>query len=395
MSRNSLWKIKRELQRLSRDSKEMAAELVRKIYFRRYYDLVTSKNIRRTEGAVPFGNEVAIYLIFPSAGLLPSHRHMLVQLCNAGISPLVVSNIPLNDTDRGQLVELSAAVMERPNVGYDFGGYRDGILEVAKYLHNLDRVWLLNDSAWLMPHQPSWFEQARATGKDFIGATSSFSILRRSLFGKKRLNVSEYRSIKWSHEPSNSNFHYASYALCIGSAILKDHNFLKYWGKLDIRDDKKHTVRRGEIGLTQWVLKHGYTHGATYEIDQLDKELDQQSAAELDRIARELVIFKGTKLAAIKSKVLATDPNDDDGRADRKGLILMAVARQGSAYALATFILRKHEFQFLKKSLLWLSSDGPDNVIKYVDTLTCQEGVHIADEARILCAGRAILYTAN
>lgn len=386
MSQNSLWKIKRELQRLNRNSKVMAADLIRKLYFRRYYDLVTSKTIRRTDGADPFGNEVAIYLIFPSTGLLSSHLHMLAELRKAGISPLVVSNIPLNDGDRSKLVELSAAVIERPNVGYDFGGYRDGILEVAENLHKLDRVWLLNDSAWLLPHQPSWFEQARTMGKDFVGATSSFSILRKTWFGRKRLNVSEYRSITWLHEPNNSNFHYASYALCIGSAILKDPNFRKYWEKLDIRNDKKHTVRRGEIGLTQWVLKHGYTHGATYEIDQLDKELDQQSDVEMDEIAREMVVFKGTKLAALKTKVLATDPNSQKGRADRKGLILMAVARQGSAYALATFIARQHEFQFLKKSLLWLSSDGPGPVIKYIDTVARHEGVHLADEARMLCA---------
>lgn len=381
MSQNSLWKIKRELQRLSRNSKVMAADLIRKLYFRRYYDLVTSKDIRRTDGAVPLGNEVAIYLIFPSTGLLSSHFHMLVQLRNAGISPLVVSNIPLSDADRSQLVEHSTVVIERPNVGYDFGGYRDGILEVTEYLQKLDRVWLLNDSAWLMPHQPSWFEQARSMGKDFVGATSSFSILRKSWFGKKRLNVTEYRSISWLHEPNNSNFHYASYALCMGSAILKDRNFLKYWEKLDIRNDKKHTVRRGEIGLTQWVLKHGYTHGDTYEIDQLDKELDQQSDVELDKIARELVVFRGTQLAAIKTKVLATDPNSAEGRFDRKGLILMAAARHGSAYALAIYILRQHEFQFLKKSLLSLSSDGPDTILDVLDSLEGQGGLNIADEA--------------
>ena len=98
---------------------------------------------------------------------------MLEQLRNAGISTLVVSNIPLRDPDRSQLVELTTVVIERPNVGYDFGGYRDGIFDFTENLQNLDRVCLLNDSVWLMPHRPSWFEQARTMGKDFVGATSS------------------------------------------------------------------------------------------------------------------------------------------------------------------------------------------------------------------------------
>lgn len=379
-------KLKRELKRLGRNSREAVAEIIRKIYFRRYYDLVTSKKIVCCNGAVPFRNEVAIYLIYPTNGLLESHFHTLEKLGAAGISPIVVSNIPLNNVDRQRLVEVSTKIVERPNVGYDFGGYRDGILQIADSIKKLTRIWLINDSVWLVPQDKSWFEQARAAGKDFVGATSSFSILRKSWFGMKRIEVSDYRSINWNHEPNNPNFHYASYALCIGSKILNDQNFLKYWERLDIRNDKKNTVRRGEIGLTQWVLKHGYTHGATYEIDHLDKELDLQSDSDLDKTARELVVFKGTKLATIKSETLLTDFNDIEGRAMRKGLILAAVARQGSVYALAIHIIRHHRFQFLKKSPIWLSSDGPEIILNYIAKMSCQESNHIAEEAKQICA---------
>jgi lipopolysaccharide biosynthesis protein len=385
MSQFSYWKVKRELLRIGKTAQDATAELVRKLYFRRHYDLVTRKTIKRTPGAVPLGKEVAIYLVFPDSGLLASHLCMLSELRQAGISPIVVSNLPLSDEDRDRLHDDVYTIIERPNVGYDFGGYRDGILELAENLHRLDRVWLLNDSAWLVPQATSWFEHARAMGNDFVGATSSFSILRKTLLGTKRWNISDYRSIIWTHDPNNRDFHYASYALCIGSAILRDRKFMSYWEKLDIRNDKKRTVRRGEMGLSQWVLKHRYTHAATFEINHLDKELEELSDTELDRVARELVIFRGTELAALKTRVLALQPNSLEGRAERTGLILTAVARQGSVYALAIYILRRHHFPFLKKSLLSLSSDGPGTLLEFIASLDQHKAPYLIDEARRIC----------
>lgn len=390
MSKIPFWKIKREVHRLRRGSRDMAADLVRKLYFRRYYDLVTRKEIRRTVGMLPLGREVALYLIFPASGVLASHLFMLTELRRAGISPIVVSNLPLSVEDRDKLRHNAARIIERPNIGYDFGGYRDGVLEIADNLPALERVWLVNDSVWLVPQPVSWFDQARAMDKDFVAATSSFSILRKTILGPRRFDISNYREITWKHEPNNRNFHYASYALCFNQAILRDPGFLAYWKKLDIRNDKKRTVRRGEIGLTQWIVTHGYTHAATHEIDGLDKELAALSNAEIDRIARELVIFRETKLEALKPKVLLTDSDTEMGRAERIGLILTAVARHGSAYALFGYNLRNHKFSFLKKSPLRLSADGPDQLLDIVEGLPGEDCMNIAREARTFCGLQSI-----
>ena len=40
---------------------------------------------------------------------------------------LVVSNSPLDKTNRKRLESVSSEVMERKNVGYDVGAYRDGL----------------------------------------------------------------------------------------------------------------------------------------------------------------------------------------------------------------------------------------------------------------------------
>ncbi len=382
------WKIKRELHRLRREGQGLFGELLRKLYFRRYYDLVSRKAIRRTTGKDSLQGEVAIYLIFPENGLLESHIFMLRALRRDGIDAIVVSNVPLTDSDRNRLLESTARIIERPNVGYDFGGYRDGILDIAEELPQLDRVWLLNDSVWMVPRPDSWFAQARAMEKDFTGATSSFSILRKSLFGARRFNAADFRSIVWNHQPDNPNFHYGSYALCIGKAILQDPRFLDYWRNLDIRNAKKHTVRRGEIGLSQWAIRHGYSHGATHEIDNLPQELAALSDSDLDRTARELIRFKGTALATFKPEILSSDMSSTDGRTDRIGLILTAVARHGSAYALALYHLRHTTFPFVKKSPLWLSANGPADILNCIEDCAAPFAPHISAEARQLNTDR-------
>ncbi|MDD9737956.1 rhamnan synthesis F family protein [Seohaeicola sp. SP36] len=392
---NQLWKVKRELKRIARNSKDLAREMVRKIYFRRYYDYVTSKKIRRTVGSVPLGEDVAIYLIFPSTGLLDSHIYMLSALRNAGISSIVVSNFALKAQDRDKLLQYATEIIERQNTGYDFGGYRDGILGISDRFAKLERVWLFNDSVWLMPQDRSWFEQARSLNKDFVAATSSFSIFRKSGLRTKHVEPEKYRSIIWMHQPHNPNFHYASYALCIGAAILRDPRFLTYWKKLEIRNDKKLTVRRGEIGLTQWVLKHRYSHAATHEIDDLDQELMALDDVELDYTAREVILLDDRQMVPVKKQVLETDANSPEGRAERIGLILTATARRGTAYALALHNLRRHHFPFLKKSPLWLSAEGPNRIVEYVSSLKGQEVAHIAEEARMLCKDKASVYNSG
>lgn len=385
MTSLSYWKIKRELRRILNNSTEILHEILRKLYFRRYYDLVVSKKIRRTYGALPLGNDVAIYLIFPTSGILESHRFVLDELRRFNISPIIVSNVPLNETERGNLLRDVAIVIERPNIGYDFGGYRDGIFEIADNFKTINRVWLLNDSTWMIPQSISWFEQARLMNKDFVGATSSFSILRKTVLGSRRWSASDYRSIVWNHNPANPDFHYASYALSIGSAILRDAKFLKFWKRLEIRNDKKWTVRRGEIGLTQWVLKNGYSHGATHEISGLNKELNSLSDEELDKAARELVIFNGTELVEIKKQVLLTDSRSKEGRLERISLILIAVARQGTAYALPLYNLRRNKFQFLKKSLFWLSSESPEKLNNFINMHDDRGLSYISEETQAIC----------
>ena len=371
-----IWKIRRELNRLAFEPFRWTKEAGQRLYLRRYYDLVQSRQIRLSAGALDLGQEACIYLIFPTKGVLPSHVRALRTLVDAGITPVAVSNLPLSDNDRELLYPLTMQVIERPNVGYDFGGYRDGVLELAERLPALNRLWLMNDSTWLIPQPTNWFEDARKLNVDFVGATSNFAM--------PRVDPERFRDISWTFSNTHRNFHYASYALGIGSRILSDDDFLDFWKKLEIRNDKSRTVRRGEIGLTQFVLKKGFRHAATHEVDKLHTELAELDDLEIDQITQDLVIPPSTRLEEQRRSVLNSDPSSPEGRKDREAFILTAVSRHAAGYVLPAYTVKYRGFQFLKKSPVGSSDEAARTMRAIIARIGGDAGAEIAAEAQLI-----------
>lgn len=374
------WKIQRETKRLVRQLMEIPNSVFEYLFLRLLYDFRKPHEMVVVKGIKPIAAEVAIYLIYAPNGLKKSHFDTLRTLTDENITPIIVSNLPLEQTDRELLVQQSGLVIERPNIGYDFGGYRDAIMQISEKLNDLDRLYILNDSVWMVDADQSWFSAARATGCEFVGATSNYGIARH--------NAAEFQNITWSHSAKHPNFHYASYALSIGDRILKNPKFLSYWRKFRITNSKKRTIKRGEIGLTQWVLKHGYEHCATCEVAKIDAEIASLDDISLDAVARNLVIPEDLRLIDILDRVLKSDPTSEKGRHDRYNVILMAVARQSIGYALPYFNLHYKNFQFIKKSPLKLSRRGAEATLQIMAELDGPMARHALIEAQQLFSER-------
>ncbi|NTA39809.1 rhamnan synthesis F family protein [Agrobacterium salinitolerans] len=333
------------------------SEIIKLMVVRRWYDAVTSRSIRYTFGKVAIRDEAAIYLIFPSGGVQGSHREMLNEMIAQKIAPIVVSNIPLGDEDRRVIADLAAIIIERPNVGYDFGGYRDAVLFLRKQILQLRYLWILNDSVWPIKQKDSWFDVARSKNTDFVAATSNY--------GMPRVDPSRYMEIDWRYSTDHRNFHYASYALGLRSSILQLPAFWSYWEKLNISSDKSKTVRRGEIGFSQFVISKNLSHSETFEVKKLDKDLAACTDEELDKIARELVIPDDEILEALQAQVLKTSIVSEQGRRERIALILTTVARRASIYCLPCFAVPRG-FHFLKKSPLALPGQTYVNEVRLI-----------------------------
>ena len=375
-----LWKLKREARRLGQKLAGLPGSIHEDIFKRNRYDTYHVHEARVTDGHLPEGAETAIYLIFPADGLMPSHLSALQQMIDEGIAPLVISNLPLTDADRDTLTRYAWRIMERPNIGYDFGGYRDGVLHLADRLASLDRLFIVNDSVWIVDAPQNWFREVRALDVDFGAATSNYGI--------KRIDAEKFRDLTWNYTIDHRNHHYASYALAIGPRILRDPAFLEFWTRFKLSDNKKKIVRRGEIGLTQMIQKRGYSHAATCPVFGLDKEIEALTDTELDTLAHDIVLPEDHRLRRVRRRVLKSDPLTQDGRRDRIQLVLTAVARQAIGYALPTFTIPRRGFQFVKKSPLWLSLEGSDTMLAFLDTLDGPLGRQAAKEAKALRASK-------
>ena len=367
-----LWKIKRELKRVLPKTLETLAEPFRHLTFLPLYDLRKKRLMQVADGTLPPGPEIGIYLIFPDKGVLPSHMTMIHAMVRQGISPVVVSNCPLSPEDRATLASTAFRVIERPNIGYDFGGYRDGILSIADLLPGLKRLWVLNDSAWLIDATGSWFATARGLDRDFAGSVSNFGI--------RKVDMQDHTRIRWAFNTANRRFHYVSNAWCIGTRILSDPAFLKFWKRLQIRDSKQLTVRRGEVGFSQWVIRHGYTHGATHEIAGLDDALAHLSDSALDAVARHLLVIDPA-CESVKTDVLSLDPGTREGRAARITLCLTATARFGYLIAMPYYLLHHAQLPFFKKSVLAASADTVALALAIMNDLPGDTAAAIRDEA--------------
>lgn len=322
-------------------------------------------------GAVRLTDLAAIYLIFPKDGVLQSHLESLEYLCRKGYAPIVVSNLKLSDADRAKLRQRSCFVIERHNFGYDFGGYRDGILQIREYLPKLQRLAIFNDSVWfpVKPHD-DWLEKAEKLNQDYVGATSHFGI--------KRQAVKDFRSLDWSYDTAHPIFHYASYALSIGPAILCDRRFLKFWERLPLTNIKRLVIRRGEAGLTQWVIRNGYTHAATLDLESLDQEIRSLDQETLQKLVEGLTFSDAEQeLSILRGNLIQSGNNPPEHLAN---LILASVMHQGASYSIAEYIITQRGFEFLKKSPIWLSKDSSRITTRFCDTL----GGTIQREAAVL-----------
>jgi len=369
--------VRREVRRLVRQIMTAPAVLTSYLFAARYYDLIHGKKVRRIAGAVGPANKVAVYLIFPQQGLLASHLGALDYLRSKGYAPVVVSNIALDAGAQAQVLKAAHLYVERPNFGYDFGGYRDGILSIADRLPKLDHLCLLNDSTWFnLPGAEDWLDAAEALRVDLAAAASNY--------GVPRVKMEEFRRIEWRYLTTHKNFHFCSFALLFSQRVLADPDFLRFWQRFPLTSNKSRTVRRGEIGLSKWILARDYTHGTTCDITHLDRELSALGDDRIREIADNLISPDDPQFQVVKHELLAAGPS----REDLISLILTGVARRGSSYVLADYTLTEKRFPFLKKSPVWLNQEASDITLKLAAALPGPGGEVIVDEIKALRAAR-------
>ena len=214
-------KVRRELMRIITWAKKLPRHVLQLTFATYWYDLTIGRHKRVHRGDQPEARKVAVYLIYPVKGLKQSHIAAVKYILGSGYAPLVVSNLELSDDQRDCLLQWSWLLIERPNIGWDFGGYRDAILHLNLKHRSVERLALFNDSCWFpVPSESNWLAKAERLNRDMVGSMSCLFIRRR--FGRK------IESFEWSYDPDAQRFHYSSYALLFSGRVARSPAFNRF-----------------------------------------------------------------------------------------------------------------------------------------------------------------------
>jgi hypothetical protein len=275
-------KLKREALRI-RNQIEAAMRYPFESWMKRRHDLGFAASIRKTDGVQAVAVKIAIYVIYQPKGLSASTIATCAHLAKAGYAVLLVSNAPLSPEDRARLVPETWLIVERPNFGYDFGGYRDGLRVVREAGFSPDALVMLNDSIWwpVFPGDTT-LNQMEAMGTDVAGF-----IYHRPR--KRRNNV-------------NNRFLH-SYFYWFGKTALRAQAFHDYWDHYRVSSFKYNAIRRGEQGITQALVAGGLSVDALFSQESLVEVLHRRND---DYLAVTLAhaTFKTPELQARADRIL-------------------------------------------------------------------------------------------
>ncbi|WP_261496960.1 rhamnan synthesis F family protein [Albidovulum sediminis] len=318
-----LWKLKREVRRVALQVSQVQW-LVYGPALRRIHDFRKARRIRLHHGAHALSGDVAVVLIYQPQGLSGSLFHTLRHLTGKGFAPLVVSNAPLSAEDVARLKPHCAAIMERPNYGYDFGGYRDGILHLLDHGTEIGRVLVMNDSIWF-PLYPDCdlIDRMRRADDDLYGYVMN-------------ARVNRHRS------------HLQSYFFAFGKRLVATSDFRNYWAGLFVTSNKNLVIRRCEIPMTEHFRARGYSIGYRYLISDPMIALRSLTPDELMQVVR-YQMRVDTSNAATLAPYAAGDPADPAWRT--RVMALAGDLKMGKYLLIAhpLLMLGKLRGQILKK----------------------------------------------
>ena len=183
-------------------------------------------------------NRLAILQQYDPAGGVPHYiREHLKGLRPVARRVVLVSNSSIAPEDLAATQQVCDEIIERPNTGWDFAGWRDAL--TSEDTGNWDEIILTNSSVMgpLYPLKDIFAEMERRRSAD------PFDFWGMVLSRQKRL-------------------HLQSYFFVFSKGVVQSDAWRTFWqGVADI-DEKDEVIRRYETGLTMALAKAGFRYAA-------------------------------------------------------------------------------------------------------------------------------------
>lgn len=180
-------------------------------------------------------------------------RTLLDAIARSDINLVVVSNGELSSGLRDELLGRTCLLIERVNLGRDFGAYKDGLSVLQARFADMDRVILMNDSVYYFENGLDAMLGELRGSADLIGTTETFEF----------------------------HYHIQSFILSFSRALLDNPRFRQFWKSYRPISTRRWSIHKGEVGFTRRMMKAGIRPHILYHAPALGNHLRSQTAREI------------------------------------------------------------------------------------------------------------------
>jgi hypothetical protein len=198
------------------------------------------QRLRRRAGTWPQPppglQRLAIFAAFHGPEVSFSNLAYLRCLKATGLQVVYLHNGPLSASTVEKLEPLCAAVLERPNLGQDWGCFKDGFLNLRRYgwLENVEWLLFCNDSVHFLGDQ--------------IGANFACRLDQEfDTMVEPVLALNENLQL-WQH--------LQSFFVAVRPEVFKTHLFVRFWKDYLPLSHRYHAINKGEVRWSLKVLNH-------------------------------------------------------------------------------------------------------------------------------------------
>ena len=315
------WKVQREFARL-RQQLRAVPEFFWEPFARRRHDRSLAQGLATTSGKHPIAPKIALVLLYQPRGLARSTILMCQHLVANGYAVLAISNAPLSDADRTDLASHVWRIIERPNFGYDFGGYRDGLWHLSHWGIKPERLVILNDSIWF----PLRKDDDTLARMETMDVDVAGTVLRHR--GAERF--------------------LESYLYSIRGTVLEHPGFRTFWRDLRLTSNKYKVIRRGERGFSAALIAAGLRIGGLFTLDAFKAGIAAASDHDL-RLFLRFTAHQDDRIVQ-EGRALAQQPESDIWRDHAQSYIERLLAKGQFYSSLPVAAVRLLGYPIMKKS---------------------------------------------
>lgn len=228
---------------------------------------------------------IAVFVFYDPEGIVDAYIGSLLS----GIRPyidrlIVVCNGSMSSGEKN-IQDYADEVVIRPNEGYDAGAYKDVVMRLIRTgtLSGYDQLILFNDTVYgfFYPLSELFETIDKESGVDMWGMTEHSGI--------------------GEHKGKPLSWHLQGYFLIINERLLHGRDFLAYWDTLESPATYTEAVFGFEIGMSQYLLRKGYTLKSIYGPEKIGVPKDNSCGNLYFSHAYELVVRARCPVLKVKS----------------------------------------------------------------------------------------------